>query len=168
MVASLAIPWGEVKDDQAGRGGYHLIWTRDMVHAAIALLAAGNTETPLRSVIYLACTQREDGGFAQKFWVDGESFWSGSQMDEVAFPILLAHRLWKEGRQLFLLSGEDQNRQGHFSKNTPIGWNGISKNGPLRTLANWFQVSRPTTFDFCQTGQEKKRPATRWKRLVCF
>lgn len=97
MVASLAIPWGEVKDDQAGRGGYHLIWTRDMVHAAIALLAAGNTETPLRSVIYLACTQREDGGFAQKFWVDGESFWSGSQMDEVAFPILLAHRLWKEG-----------------------------------------------------------------------
>ena len=96
IVASLAIPWGEAKDDKEGEGGYHLVWTRDMVHSAMGLLAAGNTETPLRSLIYLTCTQHEDGAFPQNFWVDGKAFWSGSQMDEVAFPILLAHRLWKE------------------------------------------------------------------------
>ncbi len=97
MVASLAIPWGEAKDDRDGEGGYHLVWTRDMVHSAMGLLAAGNKETPFRSLLYLAATQREDGGFAQNFWVNGEAFWTGSQMDEVAFPILLAHRIWKEG-----------------------------------------------------------------------
>ena len=95
MVASLAIPWGEAKDDQAGEGGYHLIWTRDMVQSAMGLLAAGNTETPLRALIYLATCQSEDGGFAQNFWVEGDAFWTGSQLDEVAFPILLAHRLWR-------------------------------------------------------------------------
>ena len=29
FVASLSIPWGETKDDR-DRGGYHLVWTRDM------------------------------------------------------------------------------------------------------------------------------------------
>ena len=30
----------------ADRGGYHLVWTRDMVSTATGLLAAGNTESP--------------------------------------------------------------------------------------------------------------------------
>jgi glucoamylase len=93
MVASLAIPWGESKGDQEGEGGYHLVWTRDMVQSATGLLAAGNVESPLRSLIYLATCQMADGGFAQNFWVDGTAFWSGVQLDEVAFPILLAHKL---------------------------------------------------------------------------
>ncbi len=49
-MASLAIPWGEAKDDEAGEGGYHLIWTLDMVQSAMGLLAAGkygNTTTGL-------------------------------------------------------------------------------------------------------------------------
>ncbi|HXM65692.1 MAG TPA: glycoside hydrolase family 15 protein, partial [Candidatus Acidoferrum sp.] len=50
---------------------------------------------PLRSLIYLATSQSDDGSFAQNFWVDGTPFWSGIQLDEVAFPILLAHRLWR-------------------------------------------------------------------------
>jgi glucoamylase len=97
IVASLAIPWGESKDDHEGEGGYHLIWTRDMVQTAMGLLAAGNTETPLRALIYLATSQPEDGSFAQNFWVEGDAFWTGMQLDEVAFPILLAHRLWRDG-----------------------------------------------------------------------
>ncbi|UPT75467.1 MAG: glycoside hydrolase family 15 protein [Elusimicrobiota bacterium] len=40
FVASLSIPWGETKDDQ-DRGGYHRVWTRDMVQTATALLACG-------------------------------------------------------------------------------------------------------------------------------
>src|SRR4029453_8719457 len=64
-----------------------------MVKSASGLLACGNTELPLRSLIYLACSQRPDGGFYQNFWIDGEPYWRGIQLDEVAFPILLAWRL---------------------------------------------------------------------------
>jgi len=41
FIASLSIPWGESKGDE-DMGGYHLVWTRDMVNTATALLAAGN------------------------------------------------------------------------------------------------------------------------------
>ncbi len=94
MIASMSIPWGEDKGDD-DLGGYHLVWTRDMVNSATALLAVGDTATPLRALIYLAITQREDGGFYQNFWIDGDPYWTGVQLDEVSFPIILAWRLWK-------------------------------------------------------------------------
>jgi len=94
MIASMSIPWGEDKSDD-DLGGYHLVWTRDMVNSATALLAVGDTATPLRALIYLAVTQREDGGFYQNFWIDGDPYWTGVQLDEVSFPIILAWRLWK-------------------------------------------------------------------------
>ena len=94
FVASASIPWGNVKGDD-DLGGYHLVWTRDMVQTATALLACGRAETARRALVYLACTQQPDGGFAQNFWVDGEPYWSGVQLDETAFPIILAWRLWK-------------------------------------------------------------------------
>jgi glucoamylase len=64
-----------------------------MVNSATALLAAGDKETALRALIYLAVSQHPDGGFAQNFWVNGSAYWSGIQLDETAFPILLAWRL---------------------------------------------------------------------------
>ena len=96
MIASLAIPWGHMRSDEEGAGGYHLVWPRDMVQCALALLACGSTGTPLRSLVYLAMCQQPDGGFAQNFWIDGRPFWTGVQLDEAAFPILLAYKLWKE------------------------------------------------------------------------
>ena len=95
MIASLSIPWGDAKGDE-DLGGYHLVWPRDMVNTTTALLASGNRTTPLRALIYLAVAQRADGGFYQNFWLDGEPYWQGVQLDEVAFPILLA---WKLHRQ---------------------------------------------------------------------
>ena len=92
FIASLSIPWGELKGDE-DMGGYHLVWVRDMVQSATALLAAGHTETPLRALIYLASSQHADGGFPQNFWIYGQPYWRGIQLDEVAFPILLAWRL---------------------------------------------------------------------------
>jgi glucoamylase len=92
LIASLSIPWGEAAGDK-DQGGYHLVWTRDMVNSASALLASGESATPLRALIYLAVCQQEDGGFAQNFWVNGNPYWRGIQLDEVAFPILLALRL---------------------------------------------------------------------------
>jgi glucoamylase len=64
-----------------------------MVNSASALLASGESATPLRALIYLAVCQQEDGGFPQNFWVNGNPYWRGIQLDEVAFPILLALRL---------------------------------------------------------------------------
>ena len=98
LIASLSIPWGEAKGDE-DMGGYHLVWTRDMVNSATALLAAGKTQTPMHALIYLAVNQHDDGGFPQNFWIDGTPYWKGIQLDEVAFPILLAWRL-KEARAL--------------------------------------------------------------------
>ena len=94
FVASASIPWGQAKGDD-DLGGYHLVWTRDMTQTAGALLACGRAETARRALVYLACTQLPDGGFAQNFWVDGTPYWSGVQLDEVAFPVILAWRLWK-------------------------------------------------------------------------
>ncbi|HEY6253401.1 MAG TPA: glycoside hydrolase family 15 protein [Candidatus Angelobacter sp.] len=94
LIASASIPWGDAMGDE-DLGGYHLVWTRDMVNSATALLASGDTVTPLRALIYLACSQQADGGFPQNFWVDGTPYWKGIQLDEVAFPIILAGRLWQ-------------------------------------------------------------------------
>jgi glucoamylase len=95
LIASLSIPWGEAKGD-ADNGGYHLVWTRDLVGSASAMLAAGDRVTPLRALIYLVVSQQEDGGFAQNFWIDGGPYWRGIQLDEVALPILLAWQLQRE------------------------------------------------------------------------
>ncbi len=94
FIASASIPWGYAKGDD-DLGGYHLVWTRDMVHSASALLACGRVDTARRALVYLACTQHPHGGFAQNFWVNGTPYWTGIQLDEVAFPIILAWRLWK-------------------------------------------------------------------------
>lgn len=94
LVASASIPWGDAKGDE-DLGGYHLVWTRDLVQNVTGLLACGDQATPLRALVYLACAQQRDGGFPQNFWIDGTPYWRGIQLDEVAFPIILAWRLWK-------------------------------------------------------------------------
>ncbi|MGC2620006.1 MAG: glycoside hydrolase family 15 protein [Acidobacteriaceae bacterium] len=93
FIASASIPWGYAKGDD-DLGGYHLVWTRDMVQTATAMMACGRVDTALRALVYLACTQKPDGGFSQNFWVNGDPYWTGIQLDEVAFPIILAWRLW--------------------------------------------------------------------------
>jgi glucoamylase len=92
VIASLSIPWGEVRGDD-DQGGYHLVWTRDLVQAALGLFAAGDMETPLRALIYLAVSQLQNGSFPQNFWIDGTAYWKGVQLDEASFPIILAWRL---------------------------------------------------------------------------
>jgi len=102
FIAALSIPWGTARGDEEV-GGYHLVWTRDLVQIATALLAAGDTTSPLRSLVYLAVAQRPDGGFYQNFWIDGRAYWNTVQLDEVSFPIVLAWRL----QQAHALAGFD-------------------------------------------------------------
>ena len=81
LVASMSIPWGETKAIN-DLGGYHLVWTRDLVQSATALLASGQTGTPLRALIWLAAIQRPDGSFPQNSWIDGPPTGQALQLDE--------------------------------------------------------------------------------------
>ncbi len=39
---------------------------------------------------YLVATQNEDGHWFQNQWLGGTPYWHGVQLDEAAFPLLLA------------------------------------------------------------------------------
>ena len=97
IIASLSIPWGNTKSDHE-LGGYHLVWPRDLVNSAGALIALGHNVLARRTLRYLMSTQEEDGRWAQNLWLDGTPYWNGLQMDEVAFPILFAEMLRREGK----------------------------------------------------------------------
>ncbi len=96
MIASLSIPWGFNKGDD-DLGGYHLVWPRDLVESAGGLLAAGDADGARRALVYLMTTQEADGHWPQNMWTDGTPYWSGIQLDETAFPILLADALRRSG-----------------------------------------------------------------------
>ncbi|MFA6180647.1 glycoside hydrolase family 15 protein [Acidithiobacillus sp.] len=90
MVASLSVPWGESSDS---RGGYHLVWSRDLVESAGALLTLGATTEARHVLTYLISTQQADGHWLQNQWLGGKPFWQGVQLDETGFPVLLASAL---------------------------------------------------------------------------
>jgi glucoamylase len=95
-VASLSIPWGfSMGDDDLG--GYHLVWPRDLVETAGGFLAAGDADGALAILGYLRTIQQPDGHWPQNAWLDGSAYWQGIQMDECAFPILLADALRRAG-----------------------------------------------------------------------
>ena len=90
MVASLSVPWGNSSDSL---GGYHLVWARDCVEAALALLGAGRIEGCRTILSYLIAVQNADGSWNQNWFPDGHPFWTGIQLDEAGFPIILAAKL---------------------------------------------------------------------------
>jgi glucoamylase len=87
MTASLSVPWGNSRDD---RGGYHLVWPRDLVQSATAMLAFGAEQEARDTLRYLIATQKQDGSWYQNQWLGGTPYWQGLQLDETAFPVLLA------------------------------------------------------------------------------
>ena len=90
LVASLSVPWGSSHDDL---GGYHLVWTRDAVEAAFAMISVGQISDASRTMAYLIGTQADDGSWAQNYFPDGRGYWKGNQLDEVALPVLLLAKL---------------------------------------------------------------------------
>lgn len=130
MIASLSIPWGDAKGDE-DLGGYHLVWTRDLCHCASALLSCGDKDTPLRSLIYLACTQRQDGGFYKNFWIDGKPYSYEVPLDDVAHPVILAWRLKEQGG----LCDFDP----YSMVLAAAGY--LVRNGPCTTKERWEEIS---------------------------
>jgi glucoamylase len=120
MIASLSIPWGFEKGDE-DLGGYHLVWPRDLVESAGGLLAAGDAADARCGLLYLMSTQNADGQWPQNMWLDGTPYWIGVQMDETAFPILLADLL----RRAKALDGVDvwpmvRGAAGFLVRNGPV------------------------------------------------
>jgi glucoamylase len=77
---------------------YIAVWSRDLYQIATAMLAAGDTAAADRALDYLwEVQQRPDGSFPQNSRLDGEPVFGGLQLDEVAFPIVLAWQLDRTG-----------------------------------------------------------------------
>ncbi|HMK95967.1 MAG TPA: glycoside hydrolase family 15 protein [Acidimicrobiales bacterium] len=123
-VASLSVPWGFAHDDP---GGYHLVWARDAVEAGFSLVAIGDTEGARRMLSYLVATQASDGHWAQNFFPDGRPFWTGIQLDETGFPILLAAKLREMGA-----GGEDS-----VARMVRAAASYLAQNGPLSPEDRW-------------------------------
>ena len=107
LIASLSNPWGDTVDATESSTGYKAVWPRDFYQVAMALLALGDTETPVAAFNYLPQVQvRADtpgntgatGWFLQKTHVDGQIEWVGVQLDQTAMPIMLGWKLWKAGQ----------------------------------------------------------------------
>ena len=94
MVASMSTPWGNSTNTL---GGYHLVWPRDGAMAAFALIAVNEVDDARRILAHAAASQLPDGHWSQNYFPDGEAFWTGIQLDETAFPILLAAKLREIG-----------------------------------------------------------------------
>jgi glucoamylase len=129
IIASLSIPWGFNKGDE-DLGGYHLVWPRDLVETAGALIAGNAVVDALRVARYLESTQEADGHWAQNLWLDGRPYWAGIQLDETAFPILL----------LDLLRREAPDQLGDLHRWWPMVRNAagfIVRNGPVTQQDRW-------------------------------
>jgi glucoamylase len=103
IIASLTIPWGhEVDAGEGNAGGYHLVWARDLYEVATAFMAMGDRGTAGRALDYLfRVQQKPDGSFPQNSWLDGRPYWGSLQLDEVAYPLVLAQQLGRTGVQIY-------------------------------------------------------------------
>ena len=106
LIASLSVPWGDAKSADKFATGYRAVWPRDFYQCAMALLALGDTQTPVVSFEYLDKVQVTSstpgnkgatGWFLQKTHVDGTLEWYQLQMDQTAMPIMLGWKLWQAG-----------------------------------------------------------------------
>ncbi|MDQ6774159.1 MAG: glycoside hydrolase family 15 protein [Candidatus Dormibacteraeota bacterium] len=91
FIAAPTAPWG-----LPGQR-YTRVWPRDLFHIASALLDAGDPAAARRALRYLESTQATDGSWAQNQTVAGVPEWAGLELDQVAYPILLAWRLGMSG-----------------------------------------------------------------------
>jgi glucoamylase len=132
-VASLSVPWGE---SSQSRGGYHLVWPRDLVETAGALVAMEAYEEARDVLRYLIATQQPDGHWFQNQWLGGTPFWQGVQLDEAAFPILLAAALRESGALNDIPVMDAIQRAVGF----------IAREGPATSQDRWEEDSGVNTF----------------------
>jgi glucan 1,4-alpha-glucosidase len=125
-IASLTVPWGGGENaNENNVGGYHLIWSRDLYQVATAFMALGDREAATRALDFLfKVQQKPDGSFPQNSWLDGKPFWGSLQMDEVAYPLILAYQLGKNDKET-------------YEKHVKRAADFIVKNGPKTPQERW-------------------------------
>ena len=102
FIASLTLPWGQRVNADQGGGGYHFVWARDLYQQVSSLLAAGDRGAAERAVTWLfRRQQRDDGHFPQTSHVDGTPDQQAVQLDETAFPIVLAWQVHRFGDDFY-------------------------------------------------------------------
>ncbi|MFC6770825.1 glycoside hydrolase family 15 protein, partial [Halorubrum pallidum] len=98
-IASPSVPWGETEYAAEDRGyGYNFVWSRDLYQVFTALVEVGEVKRGANALAYLYNTQQDDDGFLpQNTYIDGRTRWGGEQMDNIAFPSVMAWQLHEHG-----------------------------------------------------------------------
>ena len=109
MVASLASPWGQAVsagDTPGGNpvyfGSYREVFARDLYESFTGLMASGDLATARATVRFLFERQQlADGRFPRNSLVNGKLApdTGGDQLDETAYPILMAYQAGLQGDQ---------------------------------------------------------------------
>ncbi|MDQ3132878.1 MAG: glycoside hydrolase family 15 protein, partial [Acidobacteriota bacterium] len=125
-IASLSVPWGGGENaNENNIGGYHLIWSRDLYQVATAFMALGDKAAAIRALDFLfKVQQKSDGSFPQNSYLDGKPFWGSLQLDEVAFPLILAYQLGRNDKATY---------ENHVKRAADF----IVKNGPKTPQERW-------------------------------
>jgi len=103
IVASLASPWGQsvpagvnFGSEPAYFGSYREVFSRDLYEAFTGLLADGDMATARAATLFLFDQQQlPNGAMPRNSLLNGKSApdTGGNQLDETAFPILMAYRV---------------------------------------------------------------------------
>jgi glucoamylase len=145
-IASLTVPWGGGDNaNENNVGGYHLVWSRDLYQVATAFMALGDKDAAIRALDFLfKVQQKPDGSFPQNSWLDGKPFWNSLQLDEVAFPLIMAHELGRHDKETY---------EKHVKKSADF----IVKTGPITPQERWEE----------RTGYSPSTIAAEIAGLVC-
>ncbi|WP_339914151.1 glucan 1,4-alpha-glucosidase [uncultured Brevundimonas sp.] len=163
LIASLSNPWGDTVDATESSTGYKAVWPRDFYQVAMALMALGDTETPVAAFRYLPQVQVRaetpgntgaTGWFLQKTHVDGKIEWVGVQLDQTAMPIMLGWKLWKAGRI------GDAELTGMYARMIKPAADFLVDGGKAGLLWNDRQVTPPWTQQERWEEQEGYSPST--------
>ncbi|MBX7169695.1 MAG: hypothetical protein K1X72_01985 [Pyrinomonadaceae bacterium] len=102
-VASLSKPWIPTGDANGPYvAGYHLVWSRDLYQVVTAYIALGDKDSANRALDYLFTKQQQkDGSYPQMTWLDGRIVGDSLQMDEVAYPLILAYQLGRNDKETY-------------------------------------------------------------------
>lgn len=129
-VASLTIPWGGgANANEDIGGGYHLVWSRDLYQVVTAYMALGDVAAANRALDFLFdIQQKPDGSFPQNSQLDGKQGWGNLQLDEVAYPLIMAYQLKRFDKKTY---------ENHVKKAADF----LVKTGPKTPQERWEEKS---------------------------
>lgn len=130
-IASPSVPWGETEYAAEDRGyGYNFVWSRDLYQVFTALIEVGEVERGANALAYLYNTQQDADGFLpQNTYIDGRTRWGGEQMDNIAFPSVMAWQLYEHG------FGPTEADYSYDQVRRSLGY--IAENGPETAQERW-------------------------------